>query len=94
MKQKCRIEKGPFEPTWESLRRYQCPDWFRDAKFGIWSHWGPQSVPMYGYWYARQMYVEGHDQYRYHIRKYGHLHHQRQRKHEVDVGPGGGVSVR
>jgi len=46
------IQPGPFEPTWESLRRYQCPDWFRDAKLGIWSHWGPQSVPMYGDWYA------------------------------------------
>jgi alpha-L-fucosidase len=66
------IEKGPFDPTWESLRQFQCPDWFRDAKFGIWSHWGPQSVPMYGDWYARHMYVEGHDQYRYHIRKFGH----------------------
>ncbi len=66
------IEKGPFEPAWESLRQYQAPDWFRNAKFGIWSHWGPQSVPMYGDWYARNMYIEGHDQYRYHIRRYGH----------------------
>ena len=66
------IAAGPFEPTWESLRQFQCPDWFRDAKFGIWSHWGPQSVPMYGDWYARHMYVEGSDQYRYHSRKYGH----------------------
>ena len=47
------IEKGPFKPTWESLRQYECPDWFRDAKLGIWAHWGPQSVPMYGDWYAR-----------------------------------------
>ncbi|MHC4480029.1 MAG: alpha-L-fucosidase [Planctomycetota bacterium] len=61
-----------FEPTWESLRQYECPDWFRDAKFGIWAHWGPQSVPMYGDWYARNMYIEGHDQYRYHWRVYGH----------------------
>ena len=30
-----------FQPTFESLKTYQCPDWFRDAKFGIWSHWGP-----------------------------------------------------
>lgn len=66
------IEKGPFEPTWESLRAFQCPGWFQDAKFGIWSHWGPQSVPMYGDWYARHMYVEGSDQNRYHVRKYGH----------------------
>ena len=66
------ITSGPFQATWESLRSFECPDWFRDAKFGIWSHWGPQSVPMYGDWYARHMYVEGHDQYRYHLRKYGH----------------------
>jgi alpha-L-fucosidase len=69
---KFQIEQGPFEPTWESLRTFQCPQWFQDAKFGIWSHWGPQSVPMYGDWYARHMYVEGSDQYRYHVRKYGH----------------------
>lgn len=61
-----------FEPTFESLRTYKAPDWFRDTKFGIWSHWGPQSVPMYGDWYARSMYIEGSDQYRYHVRHYGH----------------------
>ena len=61
-----------FEASFESLREYQCPDWFRDAKFGIWSHWGPQSVSMYGDWYARNMYIQGSDQYRYHIRHYGH----------------------
>lgn len=66
------IEKGPFEPTWESLRQYECPDWFRDAKLGIWAHWGPQSVPMYGDWYARNMYIEGTDQYYHHWRVYGH----------------------
>jgi alpha-L-fucosidase len=66
------IEKGPFEPTWESLRKFQCPEWFQDAKFGIWSHWGPQSLPMYGDWYAQRMYMEGSDQYRYHWRKFGH----------------------
>jgi len=61
-----------FEPSFESLYNYRTPDWFRDAKFGIWSHWGPQSVPMYGDWYARNMYIEGSDQYRYHVRHYGH----------------------
>lgn len=66
------IQQGPFEPTWESLRQYQCPEWFRDAKFGVWSHWGPQSVPMYGDWYARNMYREGTDQYIHHWRVYGH----------------------
>ncbi len=63
---------GPYEATWESLQRYVCPDWYRDAKLGIWSHWGPQSVPMFGDWYARNMYLEGSDQYRYHWRTYGH----------------------
>ena len=61
-----------FQPTFESLREYECPDWFRDAKFGIWSHWGPQSVPMYGDWYARNMYREGEPQYLCHLRNYGH----------------------
>jgi alpha-L-fucosidase len=61
-----------FSPTWESLQRYQCPEWFRDAKFGIWAHWGPQGVPMQGDWYARFMYVEGHPLYLHHWRTYGH----------------------
>ncbi len=66
------IKKGPFEPTLESLRTFECPEWFRDAKLGIWSHWGAQSVPMYGDWYARGLYYQGSDQYRYHVRHYGH----------------------
>ena len=65
-----KIKEGLFSPTVDSLKNYVCPDWFRDAKFGIWSHWGPQSVPMYGDWYARHMYTEGHAQYYYHWRKY------------------------
>jgi len=61
-----------FQPSFESLHGYQCPDWFQDAKFGIWSHWGPQSVPMFGDWYARHMYIQGTPQYLYHLRHYGH----------------------
>lgn len=61
-----------FEATFESLRTYECPAWFQDVKFGIWSHWGPQSVPMCGDWYARNMYVQNSPQYLYHIRHYGH----------------------
>lgn len=72
MKKISAIESGPFLPTLDSLKGFTCPDWFRDAKFGIWSHWGPQSVPMFGDWYARHMYVEGSSQYRYHFRNYGH----------------------
>ena len=61
-----------FEATFDSLRTYQCPEWFRDVKFGIWSHWGPQSVPMFGDWYARNMYIQGSPQNLYHVRHYGH----------------------
>ncbi|MBO0723472.1 MAG: alpha-L-fucosidase [Blastocatellia bacterium] len=66
------IQPGPFKGTRESLKDYQIPAWFRDAKFGIWAHWGPQSAPEYGDWYARNMYIEGHRQYKYHLQKYGH----------------------
>lgn len=61
-----------FEASFESLKEHKCPDWFRDAKFGIWSHWGPQCVPMFGDWYARNMYIQDSDQYLYHVRHYGH----------------------
>ena len=57
------IESGPFQATRESLRQYQIPEWFRDAKFGIWAHWGPQSAAEDGDWYARNMYIEGGKQY-------------------------------
>ena len=64
--------KGPFQPTRESLAGYHVPEWFRDAKFGIWAHWGPQSAAEAGDWYARQMYIQGHEQYEYHLKHYGH----------------------
>lgn len=67
------MEEGPYEPTWESLSQYnQAPDWFRDAKFGIWAHWGPQCQPEQGDWYARGMYDEGSHQYNWHVENYGH----------------------
>jgi alpha-L-fucosidase len=65
------IADGPFKGEMESLKQYQCPDWFRDAKFGIWAHWGPQAVPMMGDWYAKHMYVPGHPQYKHHLETYG-----------------------
>jgi alpha-L-fucosidase len=61
-----------FEPTWDSLKNYSVPEWFRDAKFGMWAHWGPQCQPEYGDWYARSMYIEGSRDYKYHLKKYGH----------------------
>lgn len=66
------IPQGPFLPFWESLKSYRCPDWFRDAKFGIWAHWSPQCVPEQGDWYARNMYIPGTRQYKYHVEHYGH----------------------
>src|ERR1700727_473648 len=66
------IAPGPFQPTWQSLEsQYQCPEWFRDAKFGIWAHWGPSSAIGDGDWYARNMYMEGSPQYEYHLKTYG-----------------------
>jgi len=66
------IAKGPFKPTWESLENYKTPEWYRDAKFGMWAHWGPQCQPESGDWYARGMYQEGSWQYKIHLEKYGH----------------------
>ena len=66
------IAPGPFVGTRASLRAYEIPDWFRDAKFGIWAHWGPQSAIEAGDWYARNMYMDGSRQYKYHVEKYGH----------------------
>ncbi len=58
--------------TPDTLEQYKTPEWFRDAKFGIWSHWGPQSVPRDGDWYARNMYIPGTEQYDHHLKHYGH----------------------
>jgi len=65
------IHKGPFAGTRDSLKSYKLPDWFRDAKFGIWAHWGPQSAPEQGDWYARRMYIEGEAQYKWHKEHFG-----------------------
>ena len=66
------IAPGPFQPTRASFKQYKYPEWFRDAKFGIWAHWGPQAVPRHGDWYARKMYEEGSDDYKHHLAHYGH----------------------
>jgi alpha-L-fucosidase len=63
---------GNFLGTRSSLQAYRIPDWFRDAKFGIWAHWGPQSAVEDGDWYARNMYMQGSEQYLYHVEHYGH----------------------
>jgi alpha-L-fucosidase len=68
---KAQDAQGEFEASWQSLEQYQTPEWFKDAKLGLWAHWGPQCVPMDGDWYARNMYWEGSDQYKYHVAHYG-----------------------
>jgi alpha-L-fucosidase len=62
---------GKFQPTWDSLKQYQVPDWFRNAKFGIWAHWGPQCEPEDSDWYARNMYIQGHRQNLYQVAHWG-----------------------
>jgi alpha-L-fucosidase len=62
---------GKYQPTWDSLTQREVPDWFRDAKFGIWAHWGPQCQPEHGDWYARNMYEESKGQYKSHLAEYG-----------------------
>jgi alpha-L-fucosidase len=64
-------QAGKFAATRASLATYTIPDWFADAKFGIWSHWGPQSAVGDGDWYAREMYHEGTPQYDYHRKRFG-----------------------
>lgn len=71
------VAPGKFKPQWESLRQYQVPAWFRDAKFGIWAHWGPQCEPGRGDWYARHLYIEdgpawGTNVTGFHRATYGH----------------------
>jgi alpha-L-fucosidase len=66
------IARGRFNGTADALKEYRIPEWFRDAKFGIWAHWGPQSGVEAGDWYARNMYIETQAQYKYHVATYGH----------------------
>ncbi len=66
------IEKGPFKDTWASLSQYQVPSWYRKAKFGIFIHWGPYSVPAFSSeWYSRSMYIKDTVEYKHHIETYG-----------------------
>jgi alpha-L-fucosidase len=65
---------GPFRPDWNSLSQYKVPDWYRDAKFGIFIHWGVYSVPAFGSeWYPREMYLQGSEVNQHHVSTYGPL---------------------
>jgi len=74
MKLNIPIASGPFEPTWESIEKNYPgePAWLREAKFGIWVHFGPQAAGESGDWYARKLYTEGTTAYKNHLKKYGH----------------------
>ncbi|QNK55024.1 alpha-L-fucosidase [Paenibacillus sp. PAMC21692] len=64
--------EGTFAANWNSLRQYSIPSWYEDAKFGIFIHWGPYSVPAFeSEWYARQMYQEGSRAFQHHVATYG-----------------------
>ncbi len=65
-------DAGPFQPSLESLKQYRTPQWFQDAKFGIFMHWGPTSLPGVDGWYGRGMYQQGSDTYKYHLAHFGH----------------------
>lgn len=66
------IAQGPYAATWESLSAYEPPKWYRDAKFGIFIHWGVYSVPAFDCeWYPRNMYMPGSKAYEHHIATYG-----------------------
>ena len=75
-KQLARVAKGerqgPFRPSWDSLGAYRVPEWYRDAKFGIFIHWGVFSVPAFGNeWYPRNMYLSNNPAFQHQIETYG-----------------------
>ena len=73
MPAKVTLAPGKFHPNWSSLEtNYACPEWFLDAKLGMWAHWSAQCVPEMGDWYAREMYGEGSTDYKYQVEHYGH----------------------
>ena len=64
--------EGPFQPTWESLKGYKIPDWYQDAKFGIFIHWGVYSVPAFGSeWYPRNSYRQDTPDFKHQVETYG-----------------------
>ncbi len=68
------VARGPFSPSWDSLESYRTPDWYQDAKFGIFIHWGVYAVPAFGSeWYAYSVYHEGSRVHKHHVETYGPL---------------------
>ncbi len=66
------IAKGPYRADWNSLSAYRVPEWYKNAKFGIFIHWGIYSVPAFGNeWYSRNMYIQGSSEFEHHRKTYG-----------------------
>lgn len=70
------VDAGPYQPTWKSLESYEIPEWYKDAKLGIFIHWGVYSVPEFGNeWYPRNMYINKSDwrgnAFEHHLKTYG-----------------------
>ncbi|MCM1558693.1 MAG: alpha-L-fucosidase [Butyrivibrio sp.] len=66
------IAQGPYRADWNSLSAYRVPEWYKDAKFGVFIHWGVYSVPAFGSeWYSRNMYIQGSPEFEHHRKTYG-----------------------
>lgn len=66
------VAQGPFRASWESLETYTVPEWYQDAKFGIFIHWGVYSVPGFdNEWYPRNMYLKDNPVFKHHVETYG-----------------------
>jgi alpha-L-fucosidase len=66
------VARGPFRSSWDSLAGFKVPQWYQDAKFGVFIHWGVYSVPAYdNEWYPRNMYLESSPVFQYHVKTYG-----------------------
>jgi alpha-L-fucosidase len=64
--------RGPFKPDWESLKQFKAPQWYHDAKLGIFIHWGVYSVPAFANeWYPRNMYRTNSREFQHHVKTYG-----------------------
>ncbi len=68
-----KVDTGSVKYTdWQSLSKHQIPEWFKDSKFGIYTHWGIYAVPAFGNeWYPRNMYIEGSAEFKHHVETYG-----------------------
>ena len=89
------MEDGPFKANWESIEENYpgSPEWLRDAKFGIWVHFGPQSSGQSGDWYARNLYKEDHKAYANHLKNFGHPSKTGYKEVLRDWNPAGRLSL-